>query len=33
MMQGFVDFLFAPSLLGRARGLARMIANLGKRYV
>jgi acyl-CoA reductase-like NAD-dependent aldehyde dehydrogenase len=33
MMQGFVDFLFAPGLVRRARGLVRVVANLGKRYV
>ncbi len=33
MMQGFVDFLFARSLVRRARGLVRIIANLGKRYI
>ena len=33
MMRGFLDFLVAPALLRRARGLGRMVANLGKRYV
>jgi acyl-CoA reductase-like NAD-dependent aldehyde dehydrogenase len=33
LMQGFIDFLFAPGLVRRARGFAAMLANLRKRYI
>jgi acyl-CoA reductase-like NAD-dependent aldehyde dehydrogenase len=33
LMQGFVDFLFAPGWVRRARGLLTILVNLRKRYI